>query len=84
MDGNNAGTFVICEEIDRIAHELAAEHSKAIIESMTLYVNAEAKWLDLETLPPSCAKELQYAEARKLLRHHPTRPNLVQIIEEQL
>jgi hypothetical protein len=82
MDGQVVGTFVICDEIGRIAHELAAEHSKALIESMTLYADTEAGWLDLETLPPSCAKELQYAEARKLLRHHPTRPNLVQIIEE--
>jgi hypothetical protein len=70
--------------LDALAHELAAEHAKSVIESESLYgeIEGEERWLCFDSVPPWCEKEVRYLEARKLLRHHPNDSNLVQIVEE--
>lgn len=90
MEDATVGTFVICEEVDRLAHELAAQWIGSILYSETEEIEVDGEtWLDLNS-PSSLeflvivqfADEIRYAELRNLLRHHPTQPNLVQIVED--
>ncbi len=89
---SNKFSYIIANdeyEVLKLAYELADAAATSAIESMayTVRINGEM-WSDLaskgpgdEPLRVECANEIRYAEARKLLRHHPTRPYLVQIVE---
>jgi hypothetical protein len=78
------------EEINAMARELADEAVRLTIEGGALleFIGGET-WFNTDcstlrgcgTLRNSLELAFRYAEARNLLRHHPTRPNLVQIVE---
>jgi hypothetical protein len=97
-DGSYAGAVLAAfdrQSEDSLAHEFAALWVVSLIETDCWTESSLGDvWLDLETPMPNVAgmvastfredsaREIQYAEARNLLRHHPTRPNLVQIVEK--
>jgi len=85
--------FVICGPIDRLAYQIADECAPEIIISAATPEEIDgAIWYDLDTfgeghsgfsnpshtVAEEFADELRYCEARGLLTHHPTRPNLAQ------
>lgn len=90
MNGKPVGTFVICEAVDRLAHELAEAAAIVFIETEALAVSiAGQRWFDVSfnisrdmTVREEGSKEIEYLDARGLLRHHPDQPNLVQILKE--
>ena len=75
------------EELCRTALRIADETAVAYIEGSTTDVDLDGEeWIDLSTrgavdlTDRGCTELLAYAEARMLLRHHPTYPYLVQIL----
>jgi hypothetical protein len=89
-----AGGITMVEEVpdatDTLAREIADSYAPELITNHCDLVETDGEaWLDLDSdgLPGVPVRELaeteiKYCEARKMLRHHPTRPNLVQIVEE--
>ena len=88
MNGKNCGTFVVCEEADRLAHELALASAISAIDSMASIREVDGEtWRDLDyncdgngPIKDFLEDDCLYLELRGALRHHPTRPNLVQIV----
>jgi hypothetical protein len=80
-------TFTVSGGIYQLAFELAAEAATGIIDNSCNWceIHDDERWLDLNSLEPGdCDRELRYCEARELLRHHPSLPHLVQIIEGKI
>lgn len=64
------------------ALEMADQLACGVIDSATLGVrDGREYWIDLKSIEPGNERYIEYAEGRKLLRYHPTLPNLVQVIE---
>lgn len=76
-------SFTVSGGIYQLAFEFAALFATGIIDSCCLggENHGGESWIDLNSLTPGCERELEYCEARQLLRHHPSLPHLVQIIE---
>lgn len=76
------------QEINNLARELADESVVNLIESMThsemvdneLWHNLDSPFFE-DSVAVSFERDIRFAEARGLLRHHPTQNNLVQIVE---
>lgn len=86
---NESGVKILNDILmDDLAHVLADEASISAVECMTLSKEIDGdKWLDLDSDDIEgknievLSREILYLEWRGLLRHHPTDPNLVQIVE---
>lgn len=76
------------EDLADLAFNIADEHCADLIESCTVDIVLDGEpWLTFgggqrcNELREDCADEIDYLEARGLLRRHPTRPELVRIEE---
>jgi hypothetical protein len=81
---NESGVKILNDILmDDLVHVLADEASISAVECMTLSKEIDGdKWLDLDSDDIEVlSREILYLEWRGLLRHHPTDPNLVQIVE---
>jgi hypothetical protein len=67
------------EDVNAMAVEIADIHAVSAVEgvSQPQVMEGGALWYDPSNCANYCALELRYCEARNLLRHHPTRTNLV-------
>lgn len=77
------------EEINKRALALADQYINSLIDGNTvceevdgeLYADLKSLVFSTRTFKKEFAFEVEYAEARGLFSHHPTRPNLIQIVE---
>jgi hypothetical protein len=80
-----------CSEENDLAHGIAEEAARGLIESISVEEEIDGReWidinhvaLDVETVAEACEDDIRYLELRGLLEHHPTRPNLIRLVEEQ-
>ena len=75
-------------EVNKLAHQIALESACTIIECHTLHVKDIGEdWFDLNDtelgvpLGIFLKDELRYLTLRDALRWHPSKPNLVRIVE---
>jgi limonene-1,2-epoxide hydrolase len=88
METNDKTCFVMSEEEYTLAQKIATETCVSTIECMTTEETIDgATWIDISVMGVfkpvnlEAAEEIRYLALRNLLRYHPTRPNLVQIVE---
>jgi hypothetical protein len=75
-------------EQNRLAHILAVIAVESILNGMTIeqeidgerWRSLDDEW-DFHPFRENFADEVRYAELRGMLRHHPTRPELVQLVD---
>lgn len=77
-------------ELDWLAHLLAEEHARSLIDCHSVSEDADGReWIDVTQtalsgvpLAEMCEQEFRYLELRNKFERHPQRPNLVRILED--
>jgi len=74
-------------EVDRLAHEIAEEAARELIDSNSFVEMRDGvEWRDLTDKEFDCLVELElelkYLELRGILRRHPTKPQLVRVLTD--